>query len=164
MLRLWTQDGRFADWFGALLASSPFRAYFWETPPLLLSALTNRFEFVLMDSPALIGLDADPTPFEAHLYGTEPVVEFSNLGNDATLVVPSDTGCRGAAAHLAEFVRKAPRDLNQALWAAVGNALQTRVSDAPLWCSTSGLGVYWLHVRLDRFPKYYTFAPYRQRP
>ncbi len=27
--------------------------------------------------------------------------------------------------------------------------------------STNGLGVAWLHVRLDTRPKYYTFQPYR---
>ncbi|MDF9799652.1 hypothetical protein OKW21_004915 [Catalinimonas alkaloidigena] len=28
--------------------------------------------------------------------------------------------------------------------------------------STSGLGVYWLHIRLDSRPKYYQFDPYRK--
>ena len=27
-----------------------------------------------------------------------------------------------------------------------------------------GLGVYWLHVRLDRTPKYYTYVPFREPP
>jgi hypothetical protein len=31
----------------------------------------------------------------------------------------------------------------------------------PLWLSTAGQGVFWLHVRLDRYPKYYNHAPYR---
>lgn len=164
VIGLWARDGRFADWFGALLASSPFRAYFWETPPLSISTLANQFEFVLADSPALDGVDAKPEPFKAHLYSTEPVVEFANLGRDAVLIVPSDSGYPSSTAHLADFVRMGPHEVNRALWAAVGNALHTRVSDAPLWCSTSGLGVYWLHIRLDQFPKYYTFAPYRKRP
>lgn len=164
MIRLWAQDAWFADWFGALLASSPFPAYFWETPPLAISQLTNQVEFVLTDSPALDGVIADPSPFAAYLDSTKPVVEFANLGNDAVLIVPSSRDCRSSTAHLAEFVRTAPCDLNRALWAAVGDALQPRLSDAPLWCSTSGLGVFWLHIRIDQFPKYYTYAPYRHRP
>jgi hypothetical protein len=28
------------------------------------------------------------------------------------------------------------------------------------WISTSGLGVPWVHVRLDRYPKYYQYGPY----
>ena len=33
-----------------------------------------------------------------------------------------------------------------------------------LWLSTAGLGVYWLHLRLDTRPKYYSFQPYRKPP
>jgi hypothetical protein len=65
-----------------------------------------------------------------------------------------------------------------AVWGAVGRAALARLGlgppphgglgsageDAPLWISTSGLGVYWLHVRLDARPKYYTYAPFRQWP
>lgn len=31
----------------------------------------------------------------------------------------------------------------------------------PVWFSTSGMGVPWLHFRLDHRPKYYTFTPYK---
>ena len=34
-------------------------------------------------------------------------------------------------------------------------------SDAPAWVSTSGLGVSWLHIRIDTRPKYYSYAPFR---
>jgi hypothetical protein len=30
------------------------------------------------------------------------------------------------------------------------------------WISTSGLGVPWVHVRLDSYPKYYQYRPYAQ--
>lgn len=33
--------------------------------------------------------------------------------------------------------------------------------DVPIWLSTSGLGVYWLHVRLDTRPKYYNHDEYK---
>ena len=32
--------------------------------------------------------------------------------------------------------------------------------DMPLWVSTAGLGVSWLHVRLDARPKYYRHDAY----
>lgn len=35
-------------------------------------------------------------------------------------------------------------------------------TDYPIWLSTSGLGVYWLHMRLDRRPKYYTYEPFKE--
>ena len=50
------------------------------------------------------------------------------------------------------------------LWQTVGDSIQHTLlgrGNKPLWVSTSGLGVYWLHIRLDSFPKYYTYTPYR---
>ena len=65
-------------------------------------------------------------------------------------------------AHLASFVRdggasaQADRFLR-----ATGEAVLERLGTRPLWVSTSGAGVYWLHLRLDSDPKYYTYSPYR---
>jgi hypothetical protein len=36
-----------------------------------------------------------------------------------------------------------------------------RLGAKPVWLSTAGGGVSWLHVRLDDQPKYYGFEPYR---
>ena len=47
------------------------------------------------------------------------------------------------------------------LWAAVGVAVKEALGEQPLWVSTSGLGVYWLHVRLDSSPKYFQHTPYK---
>jgi hypothetical protein len=80
------------------------------------------------------------------------------------LVAPAPLGPPGAYAHLATFARGAPPEQQQALWQTVGAAVARRLSPAPLWLSTSGLGVAWLHVRLDKQPKYYTYPPYRSPP
>jgi hypothetical protein len=164
VVHLWRRDAAFADWFGGLLAQCPFVAFFWETPPINTDRWQDPFEFVLVDSPTLTGVAAEPRPFRAHLSSPEPVVQFANLGGDAYLIAPTDRQDATDRAHLAAFVRTAPAQVNRALWKAIGGALRQRVSPEPLWCSTSGLGVYWLHVRLDSYPKYYTYAPYRKRP
>ncbi len=39
-----------------------------------------------------------------------------------------------------------------------------RIGAMPVWLSTAGAGVSWLHVRLDTRPKYYHHGPYRQPP
>ena len=41
-------------------------------------------------------------------------------------------------------------------------AMVQRVGIKPVWLSTAGAGVSWLHVGLDDRPKYYGFGPYRQ--
>jgi hypothetical protein len=52
----------------------------------------------------------------------------------------------------------------RALWQSVGEAMSRRIGARPVWLSTAGAGVAWLHVRLDDRPKYYGYAPYRAEP
>jgi hypothetical protein len=119
------------------------------------------FEFVVSDEPGLIGR-VDAEAFAEHFPGAAGgVVSFANLGGDAVLVVPCPGGSESAYGHLAAFVRHAPDEQRHALWAAVGRALAARLGAKPVWVSTAGMGVPWLHVRLDDRPKYYRHAPYR---
>ena len=161
VITLWRFRPEFADWFAELLASAPYEALFWETPPVTKAALGDPFECVLVDSPALAGVRAEPGAFARHFDIERNVVGFDNLGGDAYLVAPSPGGAGQDFAHLAAYVRSATSAQNRAFWQAVAVALEERVCERPLWCSTSGLGVFWLHVRLDSYPKYYTFDPYR---
>jgi hypothetical protein len=139
------------------LAASPFPAFFWETPP---TPPDRPFEFVLQDSPALAEITADHEAF-ADEFGLGLTSTFANLRGDAILVVPRKMGVRANYAHLASFCRTAPPEQHDALWTAVATAIRAWSRPGRLWVSTSGLGVSWLHVRLDTVPKYYSYAPYR---
>jgi hypothetical protein len=85
---------------------------------------------------------------------------------DATLVAP----CHAAGAnvdtytHLACFLRGAPKQQTAGFWRAVGAAAEAaerrRGGNAPVWLSTSGAGVSWLHARVDASPKFYSHAPF----
>lgn len=146
------------------LATSEHSSFFWECTSRPGEG-EARFSFVLVDAPPLARLTANGAPFESHLAASDGLVAtFSNLGGDALLVVPQAIGRPDAYAHLADFVRKAPPEQVDALWVAVGNALRQwrREERGRVWLSTSGLGVSWVHVRLDRRPKYYTHQPYRR--
>lgn len=61
-------------------------------------------------------------------------------------------------------MRRAPRLQVRAFWSAVATAVEERLarSSRPLWLSTSGLGVAWVHARLDERPKYFAWAPFRE--
>lgn len=160
----WQVDGDFRDFFIGLLAEAPYDAYLWETPPITRMTSTRTFECVLVESPELAQLSPDPAAFAQHFEATEAeteVVSFWNLGGDARLVAPSPRASLAAYPHLAAFSRAAPAPQQHAFWSAVGANVADGLSDHPLWLSTSGLGVAWLHVRLDSRPKYYTFQPYR---
>jgi len=163
VLRLWRDDEDFRAFFLALLADAPFAAYRWETPPVTAATAGRPFEFVLLDSPTL-ARRPDPDAFAEHFRtpaGKRGVVEFPNLGRDAVLVVPCPAGPPSAYGHLAAFVRQAPEAQRHALWQLVGEAMRRRLDDRPVWLSTAGAGVSWLHVRLDDRPKYYGHDPYR---
>jgi len=163
VLRRWRADADFRSLFMALLAEAPFAAYRWETPPITATA-DRPFEFVLLDSPGL-ARPPDPQAFAAHFHGAAAdrgVVAFPNLGKDAIMVVPCPLGAPTAYGHLAAFMRHAPEGQRHALWQEVGAAMQRRLGTEPVWLSTAGAGVSWLHVRLDDRPKYYGHAPYRR--
>jgi hypothetical protein len=158
----WQDDADFRSMFIGLLADSPFSAFRWETPPITTATASRPFEFVLIDSPGLASI-ADADAFAEHFSngGDGGVVAFPNLGKDAIMVVPCPNGPIAAYGHIGVFVRQAPEPQRHALWELVGAAMQRRLGTKPVWLSTAGAGVSWLHVRLDDRPKYYGYAPYR---
>lgn len=169
-LQLWQQPGGgdFTALFHEALREADFAAYFFEAPHLTASTLGRRdFEFILRGSQRLEGARPDARAFAEHLTpcsqrGTAAAV-FENLGGDAMLVAPCPRVQNRAYTHLANFVRHAPEEQVLGLWAEVGAAAAARIQqhgERPVWLSTSGLGVYWLHVRMDEHPKYYTYQPY----
>ncbi len=161
VIDLWASDATFRRFFGSLLAEAPFDAYFWETPPATVATAEQPFEFVLVESPALARMHPEPEAFAEHFAGAEAVADFPNLGGDAHLVAPCPEAQLDAYPHLAVFVRSAPESQRGALWQRVGACMRERIGERPIWLSTAGLGVGWVHVRLDERPKYYSFAEYR---
>jgi hypothetical protein len=159
VVELWKHEPGFVDAFVHELRSCPFPAFFFETPPLTTATLDRAFEFVLIDAPALARVSADSHAFREKLDPREQVATFRNLGGDAVLVAPCDHGADYA--HLASFVRTGDANQVHALWQATALALEAECSAAPRWLSSSGLGVPWLHLRIDVRPKYYSHAPYR---
>ena len=147
-----------------LLTLSSFETYRWETPAVSTSSLHQDFEFVLINSPGLAA-SPDRHAFRDHFVSSEEnagVVVFENLGRDAILVVPSPLAATDIFNHLARFTRTASDAQNHALWKTVARAMSHRVSTRPVWLSTAGGGVSWLHVRLDDRPKYYHHGAYRR--
>ncbi len=162
VLRLWREAGEFQTFFNELLAGAPFAAFRWETPPLTAATADRPFESVLLDSPWL-ATEPDAEAFAEHfgIAGSAGVVEFPNLGGDAILVAPTPASPLSAYAHIGAFARRAPAAQRRALWSRVGAAMARRLGPRPVWLSTAGGGVPWLHVRLDDRPKYYGHEPYR---
>lgn len=141
------------------------RAFFFECVPVSAETVAlTPFQCAFVTSDALGRIAEDRETFSAHFgsgnndENSVPVVAFANLGGDATLVVP--TPADGADhAHLAAFSLTAQREAQTALWKRTATELLARVrrrGALPVWLSTSGLGVFYLHVRICDKPKYYT--------
>jgi hypothetical protein len=163
VLHGWEQDVAFRSFFIELLADAPFSEFRWETPSLTTISASRHFECVLIDSPGLASVP-DPEAFADYFVNSTSnadVVFFPNLGNDAVLIVPCPLGPPSAYRHLAAFLREGPKSQTHSLWRVVAGVTLQAIRSTPIWLSTAGAGVSWLHVRIDQKPKYYGYAPYR---
>jgi hypothetical protein len=163
VIGLLESDAEFRSFFTESIQQAGYDSFFWEVPPVTSSTLARPFEFVVVEGASLEFLRPDPKAFAEHFTArpAASVIDFPNLGGDALLVVPApeskDLGCY---THLGRFLRQAPSSQIDAFWKLVGTCMKGRVSDAPLWLSTAGMGVSWLHLRLDSRPKYYRHKAY----
>ena len=159
-------DDEFTDWYTDLLVSSGLDAFYWELPPVTRKSFEQDAEFVLIDAPVLATLQPEPAPFREYFDAApdDNVLVFPNLGGDALLVVPRPLGAVGAYPHLAAFLRRGPALQVRELWRRAAETVYQNVTSTPRWLSTAGLGVAWLHVRLDTRPKYYSHMPYTDHP
>jgi hypothetical protein len=152
----------FIQFFVEILKSCPYEGFFWEVKPSTIHSLDEPFEFVLVKSVELTKIQADSTTFEEYFRGHQSVVTFWNLRKDAQLVVPAPLGQKEYYGHLALFVRNASSGQVALFFQKVAEAYYQSLGTEPIWLSTSGLGVSWLHVRIDVRPKYLRYLPYTQ--
>jgi hypothetical protein len=160
--------------FTEILKNAPFDAYKFETKGVTSgNAGQKQFEFVLVDYPSLYTFaDAkqNADTFSEHLNCLpEDAVGcvFPNLDGTSTMISPKGTALgENTYGHLAAFVRRAPKEQVNKMWRL---AVQTFVdvlvaskSRDKVWFSTDGIGVAWVHFRLDPRPKYYSYKPFRQ--
>ena len=160
----WRHQEAFRRRWAEALRDVPFAAYCWETPPLTTQMINRPFECVFVDSPALAGAHPGPEPFEEHFRAARraqsSIAAFESLGRDAFLVAPCPEGEPRSHTHIAAFHREGPPAQVDQLWMVVAQSLESRIGQTPIWLSTAGLGVHWLHIRIDSRPKYYRHRPY----
>jgi len=161
-LYLLRESAEFIDCYNDILASSGYDAFFWENKPVTLDTLHNRYECNLINTQFLANKAPDLKTFRRYFKDEQQVVSFPNRGGDALLVVPCPEKKQPGYAHIGDFVRQAGEEQVQALWRTVGEQTLQAIGQEPKWLSTSGLGVYWLHVRIDSRPKYYQTEEYKR--
>jgi hypothetical protein len=152
----------FRKWYNSRLADTDYAAFFWENPPFGDSILDQSYECNIIDSPFLSEKDPAPETFQNYFEEDKEIVTFPNLGRDALLLVPTPRKEASVYTHIGEFVRRADWSQIDRLWQKTAYETMKAISSTPKWLSTSGLGVFWLHIRIDRYPKYYQTAEYKQ--
>lgn len=145
-------------------------SFYFECIPINKENLNNIiFEFMIIKAPELDYLQLDQNSFQNKFILNEKVISFNNLGGDASLIVPcpNKNESNEYMRNIHTFITHASDDLIELLWKKVAEVMIQRLEDnidQPIWLSTCGNGVYWLHVRLDSYPKYYSWVPYKKWP
>ena len=160
-IRLMQNSEAFSTFYTETLKACDFKGFFWEVKPINKNELDFDFEFVLVDGRQLNHLTANNARFEKHFTAHETVVSFPNLRGDALLVVPTPISELSNYTHLAQFLRHAPEQQIVFFWKTVANVYNQQLGENKTWLSTAGLGVHWLHVRIDTRPKYYRYKNYK---
>eukprot|EP00542_Grammatophora_oceanica_P018896 CAMPEP_0194048958 /NCGR_PEP_ID=MMETSP0009_2-20130614/29161_1 /TAXON_ID=210454 /ORGANISM="Grammatophora oceanica, Strain CCMP 410" /LENGTH=214 /DNA_ID=CAMNT_0038694993 /DNA_START=242 /DNA_END=886 /DNA_ORIENTATION=- len=155
--------------FIEIFRSSGFLGFFFETKGVSPWTKNKQFEFVLVDAPRLASfaeLRPDPDAFSEHLSKCSlPGCAFTNIGNNAMLIAPvkpSRNSDDRVFSHLAAFCLAADDSQVSGLFRIAAKEYHDKLNaeNKTVWLSTSGMGVAWLHFRLDQSPKYYQYKPF----
>lgn len=157
---------QFIRGYVAALTQVADEEFYWEHPPFHADDQTDAYEVAIVPAPALRSVRSNPSPFRSHFTSTDRVVHFPNRGGDAVLIVPApellDTGDKDYAT-IFRFLQNADEELLVDFFkTAFAVARENRPPQGSrAYLSTHGLGVHWLHARVDGRPKYYHMKEYR---
>lgn len=148
--------------YNSAINSTNFDAFYWEHPVIGLETINHSYRCAIIESSSLSKVKANFTPFSDKFDSNSIVVSFSNLKNDAILLVPNPHVVDDfSLSSIAEVVRSNNESLIDELWRRVGESVEKTYSFRDVYLSTAGNGVYWCHIRLDSRPKYYKNSHYR---
>ena len=163
VFKLWENDSEFIDFYVQSLKDFTFKAFFWEHPGLTKQTLDKPYECVLQKSSRLDSQTLNEEAFADYLDTENAAEDFLNLGKNARLVIPTKQSKAEIYKHFGSFIFNAEALQIQAFFNKVGAVVQQEIENKPMiWLNTSGMGVIWLHVRMDTKPKYYKTKNYKR--
>ena len=158
----WINNNEFREFYNNILVENEYKGYHWENIPITKTDQGEDYEFVLIKNERLEQLNPEKETFKEYFNGKDKIVCFPNIRGDAMLIVPTPMSEAKNYTHIGRFVRNGPEDQIDELWKVMGEAYKESIGEERKWLSTAGLGVYWLHIRIDTKPKYYRYGPYRK--
>lgn len=146
-----------------------FDFYFFEVKPIKYHCIHNEsFEFVVSyPSVPFLG-SADYSCFKEYgiVKNDNSIIHFHNKSGDCLLICPT-YNCnyeKKNYAHIGLFMKSKNNEQKIQLIQTMLITYYNQLKETPnkfKWLSTHGLGVPWLHVRIDNSPKYIAFEEYR---
>lgn len=160
-------------------------AIFWECVPITKYEFDKKgFEFVVLPAYELNKRIVDIQPFNEYFtnnYKQEStIIAIDNIDKSSRLVIPCpnskiieqintkelNMNDLQHMTHLNIFLKYSQENIKYDLWKKVSEEMLIRINNQSddykkIWLSTSGLGVSWLHIRLDSYPKYYNYQEYK---
>ena len=134
--------------------------FYWEHPAITADALDSPYRVAIVSAPNLKAIGYNPKPFSTYFTEADAIATFFNRRKDALLLAPRPKTVPGGLrdyATLARFLRHADEPTAVNFLKKVFATWHTQLTQGSdyIYLSTHGLGVHWLHVRLDQRPKYY---------
>jgi len=139
-----------------------YKAFYWEHPAINKEFLPKKYECILQRSKPLEYLPSNEIAFQDYLFYKEQVADFMNIGKNARLVIPTKKSDKEIYNHMGKFITGATQEQIIAVFNRVGKIIINEIEEQELiWLNTAGLGVIWLHIRMDTTPKYYKTKRYK---
>lgn len=162
VFELWSSDLEFVKFYKNELIKLNYKAFYWEHPAIKKEFLEKKYECILQRARSLEHLPSNENAFSEYIHSMDQVVDFMNLGKNARLVVPTKKTNQEIYNHLGKFIRFAEDEQIIEVFKRTGVTILEEVEKTKLiWLNTAGLGVIWLHIRMDTRPKYYKTKKYK---
>lgn len=139
---------------------------FFECIPVSFKTLKTTFRFVIITTNLFKNIQPNSQPFQSYFNGKSLTTSFLGKSGDVLLVVPQPMNnvSEITYTHLYNFIKYGSPEYFKNVFAECIKLLCETMQEnknTKYWLSTSGLGVSWLHFRIDTIPKYYNYEEYK---
>ena len=135
--------------------------FFYETSPYV--NYDSPYEEKIIVNFQLKTLIQNTDAFKQHIKDSndEHVTSFFNLSKSSMLVIPMPRKGK-IFTTLKDFMDNASEKQQQKFWNIVAvKAIEMNKQHGKVWISSHGLGVPYLHIRIDTYPKYYVTTKFK---
>ncbi len=154
---------KIAEWEQGISQTYPSnikKRFFYQTSPITRD-MNTEYKEKFIESDRLEKITQDYSPFAEHFIKPKNkyVTSFLNLSKKTILVVPVPLIKANKTFNyttIKDFIDNAPAEQQIALWKHVAKIVKQLLKEVDIvYINTHGLGVYYLHVRLDIKPNSY---------